>query len=384
MKQRWNAQNGIFLAIVTLFWFAQYVYIPHQTPYLTASGMAGNAVGIIVGAYGISQMILRLPVGVWADRAGKHKAFIMTGAAAAGLASVCRVLMCDGRGFFAANLLSGLASAMWISFTVFYTGKFEEKNQQRATSRIVLFNNFGMLLGFVISAVFYEKIGMRNLCLLSVAAGAAAFLLALLLKGEKRRGGDTPVPQLLRVCAGKRLIVFSLVALIQQGIQITTTMSFTNQILKDCGASDGIVGISSILYMMSAVCFSAMASSRFCERRSPGFWIRIVLAGLAVYLILVPAVESIPVILILQLLPGMATGIVFSYAMSEAMKGVPKEKKSTAMGFFQAVYAIGMTAFPMFTGSVIAAEGMRSGYLILAVIAAVGILIVTAYQKMEA
>lgn len=31
MKQKINSQNMIFLAIVTLFWFAQYVYIPYQT-----------------------------------------------------------------------------------------------------------------------------------------------------------------------------------------------------------------------------------------------------------------------------------------------------------------------------------------------------------------
>ena len=47
-----------------------------------------------------------------------------------------------------------------------------------------------------------------------------------------------------------------------------------------------------------------------------------------------------------QVLPGMATGILFSYATSEAMQGVPGEQRSTAMGFFQAVYAVGMTTFP--------------------------------------
>ena len=31
-------------------------------------------------------------------------------------------------GFMAANLLSGLASAMWISFMVFYTGKFGKED----------------------------------------------------------------------------------------------------------------------------------------------------------------------------------------------------------------------------------------------------------------
>lgn len=263
MKQKANTQNMILLAIVALFWFAQYVYIPYQTTYLTAAGAAGNVVGIVVGAYGISQLVLRLPAGVCADRLGRHKPFIMTGAAAAGAASLFRVFLCDERGFMAGNLLSGLASAMWISFMVFYTGKFGKEDQQRATSRIVLFNNLGMLLGFIASTLCYSRIGMRNLCLFSVAAGAAAFCLAL------------------------------------------------------------------------------------------------------------------------QVLPGMATGILFSYATSEAMKGVPEEKRFTAMGFFQAVYAIGMTAFPMFTGSIVSAGGMEAGYLVLAGIAAAGIIIAKVYYHRE-
>lgn len=385
MKQKVNTQNMILLAIVALFWFAQYVYIPYQTTYLTAAGAAGNVVGIVVGAYGISQLVLRLPAGVCADRLGRHKPFIMTGAAAAGAASLLRVFLCDERGFMAGNLLSGLASAMWISFMVFYTGKFGKEEQQRATSRIVMFNNLGMLLGFIASTLCYSRIGMRNLCLFSVAAGAAAFCLALLLKEEKgnvSQSGAT-VPQLLQVCRGRRILVFSLIALIQQGIQLTTAMSFTNQILKDCGASDSLVGISSIIYMVFAVGFSAMASSKLCEKHGPKFWIPAVLAVLAVYCILVPASGSIPVILALQVLPGMATGILFSYATSEAMKGVPEEKRSTAMGFFQAVYAIGMTAFPMFTGSIVSAGGMEAGYLVLAGIAAAGIIIAKVYYHRE-
>ena len=190
MRRRTDSQNMILLIIVALFWFAQYAYIPYQTTYLTVSGAAGSIVGIAVGAYGILQLILRLPVGVCADRVGRHRPFIMAGTAASGAVSLFRVFLCNERGFMAANLLSGLASAMWISFMVFYTGKFGKEDQQRATSRIVMFNNLGMLLGFTASTLCYSGIGMRNLCLFSVAAGGMAFCLSLLLKEEKRSGGS--------------------------------------------------------------------------------------------------------------------------------------------------------------------------------------------------
>nr|WP_289704160.1 MFS transporter [Enterocloster clostridioformis] len=365
-------QEVIFLVIVALFWFAQYVYIPYQTTYLVGIGAAAGVVGAVVGAYGISQLALRLPVGICADRLGRHKPFIMAGALASGGASLFRVCLCDEAGFLTANLLSGLASAMWISFMVFYTGRYPEEEQEKATGRIVLFNNLGMLLGFTASTLCYSRIGMGRICVLSVAAGGMAFVLALFIEEPNVRAGSLSAVQLLRVCRGKRILFFSLIALIQQGIQLTTTMSFTNQILKSNGASDGIVGISSIIYMLSAVMFAALASSEACAKKGPRFWITSVLAVVALYCTAVPVAGSIPLILALQVLPGMAAGILFSYATSEAMEGVPREQRSTAMGFFQAVYAVGMTTFPMFTGRIAAEAGMAAGYRVLAVIALAG------------
>lgn len=374
-----RSQEVLFLGIVALFWFAQYVYIPYQTMYLSGIGIGGSVIGVIVGAYGISQMLLRLPVGVCADRVGGHKRFILLGAASSGLASMFRIILDGAAGFLVGNLFSGLASAMWISYMVFYTGQFDAKEQQRATGRIVMFNNVGMLSGFLVSTICYSAVGMKYLCGFSCAAGMSACLFACFLKEERKQREKLPVRELLDVCKGRRMLMFSGIALIQQGIQLTTTMSFTNQIIQELGAGSQLVGLSSIIYMCSAVAFAALASSKGGLKKGPRFWIPTVLAFMAFYCVMVPSVGSIMAIFMLQLLPGMATGILFSYATSEAMKGIPAEKKSTAMGFFQAFYAVGMTAFPMITGKIAAAAGMQTGYLFLAGIALAGSLLSVLY-----
>ncbi len=373
-----------YLAMVSLFWFAQYVYIPYQTTFLTAVGAGSAFTGMIVGAYGISQLLLRFPIGLCADSVGRHKYFIMAGALASGTASVFRVFWCNGTGFLVANLFSGLASAMWISFMVFYTSHFSARDQQAATSRIVLFNNFGMLLGFLCSAVSYQRIGMAGICILSIFAGLLAFLLSAGIKETDVHPGMHKTRELLSVCKNKRLWMFSFAALIQQGIQLTTAMSFTNQILKSLGASNGIVGISSVVYMMSAVGFAAFAASGICSSRGPRFWIPLVFGVVALYCVLVPAAGSIPVLLLLQILPGMSTGILFSFATSEAMEKIPAESKSTAMGLFQAVYALGMTTFPVFTGALASGKGMETGYVLLGGIACLGGIVVALFYKRNA
>lgn len=375
-------EEMIFLISVSFFWFAQYVYIPYQTIYLTSINVGTSFIGIIVGAYGISQMLLRLPVGLSADIVKKHKYFIMIGGLSSGMASLFRVLIPNGVGFLIANLLSGLASAMWISFMVFYTGHFSGEEQQSATARIVMFNNIGMLMGFIASTLLYNSISMKGLCTLSVCGGVMTFLLSLSIKEEVPEKSTHKVGELISVCSNKRLLLFSFIALIQQGVQLTTSMSFTNQVLGDLGASNMIIGISSIIYMISSVVFSAL-SSRNTFKGAPRVLIPTVLVIIATYCILVPTVNSIPIIMLLQILPGTSSGILFSCATSEAMKEVKPFQKSTAMGFFQAFYAIGMTTFPMLTGKLATNYSMSTGFFVLAGIAIFGCLVAVCFYKAE-
>lgn len=376
-------QKTLLLVIVILFWFAQYVYIPFQNPYLAICNVSANMIGTIIGAYGISQCLLRLPVGIFADSIGKHKYFIFLGIAFAGLASCVRVIIPNGEGFLIANILSGIASSTWISYMVHYTGYFSNEEQQKGTSNIILVNNLGMLLGFIVSTLFYDKFGMRFLCTMSAISGMVGTVLALNIKDHKNKEfiRNVPFSKYASICKNKRLIFFSVLALIQQGIQMSTTMSFTTQILKDLGAASLIVGLSSILYMVSAVLSAGFASSKFCIKNGPKLWIFIVFSLISIYCVIVPTTTSILAIFLLQILPGMSTGILFSYLTSEAMKEVPQYQKSTAMGFFQAVYAIGMSIFPMIVGKIDSAASIKNGYFILALTAVFGAITSVIYYR---
>ena len=374
MKDRKKGQETLFLFIVVLFWFAQYVYIPYQTVFLTGIGVSVHFVGLVTGAYGITQVLCRLPVGVLADTIGEHKPIIMLGVLFSGGASLIRLFFPGGAGYFAANLCSGLASSMWISFMVMYTSWFPEERQQEGTSRIILFNNVGMLMGFVVATLTYRSLGMSFLCLMSALSGAAAFGCAVFLKKPEKVKNYCSVAELLSVCGNKRLILFSAFALIQQGVQLSTSMSFTSQVLRDLGAGATMVGMSSITYMVAAVLFAKLAGSRVCEKSGPRLWIPLVFGCVVLYCLAVPRVGSVPAIFVLQLLAGMSTGILYSYATSEAMKEVPAAKKSTAMGFFQTTYAVGMVCFPMIVGNISGRTNMTDAFSFLAVVALAGCL----------
>lgn len=382
MKKLIN-QRLLLLIIVVLFWFSQYVYIPFQNPYLISCNVSSNMIGIIIGSYGISQCLLRLPVGLFADSIGKHKLFILSGIVFSGLASVIRVFFPSEYGFLIANIFSGIASSMWISYMVHYTEFFSYTEQQKATSTIILFNNLGILIGFIISTLFYEKLGMKSLCLMSVISGIIGTILSFNITNHniKAYNKKSTFKECLSIYKNKRLIFFSFLALIQQGIQMSTTMSFTNQILKELGATSIFVGLSSIFYMLCAVASSWFASSKLCNKYGPKFWIPIVFFLISIYCILVPTLKNIYMLFLLQSLPGMSTGVLLSYLTSEAMIDIPKKKKSTAMGFFQSIYAIGMSIFPILIGKITGLISIKFGYFILAFLSLIGILSSCLYYK---
>lgn len=362
-------------AIVVLFWFAQYVYVPCQTPFLTAQAVTSSMIGLVVGAYGVSQMMARLPVGVMADVANKHKWFILCGAVSSGSASLIRILSPGGGGFLVANLFSGLASAMWISFMVMYRSFYDKEHQQEGTSRIVMYNNVGMMLGFVGSTLFYDRMGMGFLCVLSCLAGGLGAVLSILLPKELsideelRKRSRPKIKELLSICKGRRLIVFASLMLVQQGIQMATVMSFTTQVMKDNGGSATFIGIASVVYMLASVFTSMIAGTRICTGPGWKLWVPLTFFLVAGYCLLVPITHTLWVFLLLQIIPSISTGILVSFLISESMVGVPADKNSTALGFFQATYGLGMTVLPILMGAIVDASSMFVGFACLALIA---------------
>ena len=201
-------QKNLILVITVLFWFAQYVYVPFQTPYLLTMQVSSSMIGLIIGVYGFSQMALRMPIGIMADKNGRHKLFIIIGVASSALASIFRIVLAPDIGFFIGNILSGLASAMWISFMVLFASYFSAQQMQKAMGLIIAGNNLGILSGFVVSTLLYNSFGMNFLCALSVASGILAILLSLLINEQNRDKASLPVKSLIKVYVDKRLIFF--------------------------------------------------------------------------------------------------------------------------------------------------------------------------------
>ena len=357
------SQNTKLLVIIALFWFAQYIYVPNTAPYLLAQKVTADFVGIIVGVYGGVQMSLRFPMGILADWLGKHKLIIIVGCAFSGGASVVRILESTGNGFLIANIMSGVASSLWVSFMLLSTKYITPERMQTQIGYLFAANNFGIMLAFITSAVCFEGFGMDFLCLCSALSGALAMLLAMSLKEddpayahlhEPPESKHRPlVADLVKVAKRKRIWFFAFLASIQQGVTMTTIMSFSNEAALRIGGSSYEMGLMTIVFILFNVISSYYSGKPPFTRISQGFLVSSALFMLAAYCFLSVMVTHIYLLIIIQVFLGWSFGFVFTIATSEAIVGVEHYRRSSAIGLFQALFAIGMTTVPIIAGRII-------------------------------
>lgn len=357
------SQNTKLLVIIALFWFAQYIYVPSTAPYLLAQKVTADFVGIIVGVYGGVQMSLRFPMGILADWLGKHKLIIIVGCAFSGGASVVRLLESTGNGFLIANIMSGVASSLWVSFMLLSTKYITPERMQTQIGYLFAANNFGIMLAFITSAVCFEGFGMDFLCLCSALSGALAMLLAMSLKEDDPAYAHLHEPpeskhrpliaDLVKVAKRKRIWFFAFLASIQQGVTMTTIMSFSNEAALRIGGSSYEMGLMTIVFILFNVISSYYSGKPPFTRISQGFLVSSALFLLAAYCFLSVMVTHIYLLIIIQVFLGWSFGFVFTIATSEAIVGVEHYRRSSAIGLFQALFAIGMTTIPIIAGRII-------------------------------
>ena len=375
------ARKRLMLLIVStlLLWFAQYVYIPFQTPYLESLHAGPAYIGVIVGAYGLMQALLRLPLGLFADRYRRHKLFIVLGVACAALASVARLIGGTPAAFLVGNVLSGVASASWISFAVYYTTLFPPEEATKALGYSVAATNVGILAAFIVGTYLYRIEGMPPVLVASIAAGAMGIAVALLLREDKPAPALKPPPRMVNIIRSRRLWYYSVLSLCLQVIMITTALSFTSSYLKQYTDSEVMLGVSAAVFIAAAA-LSALAVGhirRTSKWTSSKALLTLFFALQLVYCALMPLCTQAWQICGLQAVCGLGNGAAMSLLMALAMEGVDPQGKSTAMGFYQAIYGIGSTVGPIIMGALIQwSDGYMLGYWTLAGIALLSIVAV--------
>jgi sugar phosphate permease len=163
----------------------------------------------------------------------------------------------------------------------------------------------------------------------------------------------------------RSLITSSGIGALSQFVTFGLNISFIPIFAHTLGATKTDLGtlttISYVTYGLAAL-LSAVGGRRFGERA-------FVIAGslfTTVTILVLPAIDTVPVLLLLLAVNSFARGMVFPVLMGISIREVPEYERASAMGVFQSVYAIGMFAGPAVAGVVADAIGITGLFLFIA------------------
>ncbi|MDR3121749.1 MAG: MFS transporter [Clostridiales bacterium] len=352
-------KHSKFLVTVALFWFSQYVFIPFFTPHLTGLGIASTTAGLILGAYGFSQMLLRIPFGLAANRSGDHKAFMLFGFCCITAAGLILFFAGHPAAFLIARLLAGVASATWVSFTVFFTGLYPAGDTGKAIGTVMAANNLGTLLSYLFGIFFFNRMGgIGAMFAVSVVVGILGFALLLTVKDDRGRGaGGMTLRDFADVLKNRGLMLHSALAALMQLIAFATVITFTANYAKQLGAGGSELAFLSVLTGASGVAGSYWLRTRWCARVPNKIQLAASFALTAAYCLVVPNTGSMALIFVMQLIGGLGVAIAMAQTMALALGGVPLSARSAAMGVYQCIYGLGMTFGPIVMGGLIDLSG---------------------------
>ncbi|MNI17233.1 Inner membrane transport protein YajR [compost metagenome] len=340
-----------------------------MAPYVESLGGSYHLAGWIVGMYGISQMLLRIPVGILSDRLHKRKLFISFGLLFTGLSGLGLWVTDDFLWIILLRALAGAAAATWVDFTVLFTSYYKHEESTKAIGTISFFNSLGQMLGILMAGWVADEMGWGAAFILGAIIGGIGLIGSLFLVEHFEE--DSPKITLNGVAGVARdrmLLLVSILAILSQTLTFATVFGFTPVYAAELGAGKWelsmLTFISNIPVAIASLYGGRKWAARFGEKRVAvwGF----ILMG--VFTLTIPFTHHLWLLMITQAIAGFGRGLSFTVLMSLSIKHMPSDKRATAMGFFQAIYGFGMFAGPVLMGIVGDWFNLSQGFIVLGIV----------------
>ena len=375
-------ENRLFSAVF-LFWFSVYTYPSFLTSYAVNTLHATNVLaGMIVGSYGLTQMILRIPLGILSDVLKRRKPFVMLGfglsiAASGGLALVDilagREIVPEGLALAAlfCRGVSGMTAAAWVNLSVLYSSNYHGEDLAPAMSRLIVPQCGSQIIAMLLGAQLAGRLGELYAFLLATAAGVAGLLVMARIQETRPTGEPMTIRALAVVIRNRQLVQGTVLATVYQLVVWATAQGFVQNWARDViGMTTAELGFLSVANLLPNTILSRFSGTVF----APRFGRKTVLGAgfgfLAAACCFYPQTDSMWSLMGAQALLGCGVGLIMPLTMASAIETVPENRRGAAMGIYQAIYGLGMFAGPVIAGWVIegfskasaGAETIRPGY----------------------
>lgn len=348
---------------IFLFWASLYMYVPILPTHARALGATDDQIGLILGSYGMTQLFLRLPLGLLSDRLGRKKAFALLGTLLVGVSGLGLALAKTPLALFAFRAVSGGAATAWVTISVLYNSYFPIEHAVRTSSQLNLLSAVGQILAMSTGGYLAQRYGAAATFWASLILSAPVLLAFGVVRDVRAKPGlGITWQQFGKAITTPRLLLVSGLAACSQYALFGTSLGFAAVRAQDLGASDAQLGILTTAVQVAKAIPMLALSLRGRPRN--GRWMTVVgLALIAAPLFVFPFLSHFVLLVLCQAVIGLGVGIGFPVLMGLALQSVEPEARASAMGVFQSVYAIGMTLGPVISGGVARAWGITAVYL---------------------
>lgn len=375
--QNKKLKHLIFIITTSLFWFSMYAYVPIFPGYIEKSGVSHGIVGIIIGSYGFSQMLVRIPLGIMSDRLNRRKLFIILGLLCSLLSGV-GLWAFDGAWFMLLfRSLSGVAAAAWVIFTILFSSYFESHEASKAVGYIFSANNLGQVVAMMAGGRLAGIYGEKSTFLLASAAAFIGLLTGMFI-AENRSIKKEPlsITQLISVGKSGNLIVLSVLAIFVQFITFATVHGFTPIVAESLGASSSQLGLLTTLSVLPGIPAGTLSGSFFAKRFGEKKTLIASFVIVSLTCMSIPFTNNLLTLFLTQTIGGFGRGAALPLLMGLSIKNVEESKRGSAMGFFQAIYGLGMVSGPVLVGFISDAASLNAGFILTALVGMVASLTV--------
>jgi len=366
-NERVQYRIPLYYLVTSLFWFSLYTYVPNLSIYAENLGASHKLIGLILSSYGFTQMVLRIPLGIYSDTINKRKIFILAGILSSLVSALGMGLFPNPWALLFFRGLSGVAAAVWVPFTVLFSSYFTSEDSSKAMGYINSFNALGQMIAMLLGGLMSGKISPQAPFFLAAGVGAIALLLGTGIVEKKEDREPMKIRELLLVGKDKNVLIPSGLAVLVQLITFASVYGFTPIAAQKIGANEMQTGLLTTLSTLPGILASAMSGSVFVRKYGESKTVTFGFLALALSCAVIPSITNLNLLYLSQMVGGFARGSIFSLLMSLSIQSVESHKRATAMGFFQAIYGLGMFLGPILVGIISDLAGLSWGFWIVGI-----------------
>ncbi len=362
--ERKQSTKYLFIIISFLLWFPHFIYVPILSPYMESIGGQYSFIGIVLSSYGLLQLLCRLPIGIISDLVKYRKPFIIFGMFSSFLSCLIYLLTENLWMIFLARSLAGLSASSWVVFTVLFPTFYDDKHVHKAMGTISFIVVLAQLLGMSFSGYLVDEWGWRAPFIIGSIFSLVGMILSFFITEYKNAitMEAFSLKDAIAIIKEPSLLKVSVLSILAHSMIFSTVFGFTSNYALSIGFSTSEITWNVIVFMIPHA-IATLFMGRILIPRI-GEWRALQLAFLyaAPTTFIIPFIESKGIFLVVQGVKGFFLGIIFPLLLGLAIEKIAKEKRATAMGAYQAIYAIGICLGPLCTGIVNSLFSMKVGF----------------------